>query len=183
MGLFNEIKSCELCKGIKGYKNYPVPTYVGKRYNEKRIFIIGQNPGKNYNILNDIKNTKSEEEFYSLFKKFLNNGNWKILNNWNWVKKGLKLDFDQIAFTDLYKCPCEEKNEKSRNKMKDNCARFLLREIEILDPKILITIGSQAREFIIKNKNLSSNKKIYHFRHTSRFNPLNEWHTIHNIQL
>ena len=85
--------------------------------------------------------------------------------NFNKLKEYFEESTDSYPhFTDLIKCGFEKQNDKSKLKIRvKNCTeKFLLKEIKILNPAIIICVGTQSRDFFetLKEENQSILKNI-----------------------
>lgn len=135
--LHKEIRDCNKC----AYRDIcsPTYTYVGK---DNRILILGESPAKNgWRI--------SGKAWYEPSGKITATG--KILKT---LLSEIGLVLEDLSFTEAVKC-----TPKSPKFLKDcgkNCYPFLKRQIEILKPKIIITLGVRATELVLpKFKNFS----------------------------
>jgi len=137
--------------------------------NNIRVLIIGKETGYMQN------------EKYGVSKDYNDNFN-KLIKCINWTKKNnhmkgthdtLKYIFDMdseyilanYALTNLLRCSFQEKNiannvSNTRNskKMNSNCMTHLLKEINILEPTLIISQG----EWAIKNQYLKSELELYY---------------------
>lgn len=64
------------------------------------------------------------------------------------ITKGMKLERREVAIANLLKCRVPEEQEPSALQ-KERCAPFLDRQIELLNPKVIITLGGQASNHIL----------------------------------
>jgi len=185
--VFNEINKCKKCSNNPEYSHfseYRLFFYVGKKYKEgEGIFVIGETPkfrkGKNWAVA--IKSIRHKNKWQK-YNKWLEGrlvdekDGFKILTNFeNWSKK---LD-DNFVFTDLACCS----PKKFNNKLYKNCKNFLIKELEILQPKAIMTLGGRARDKIENRQEFGGAlpKKIFYCLHTSQFNPNKKWNTLEEV--
>ena len=195
---FKEIIKCEACSQLKlGYiqdtkeekklkwLRGPLPAVFDAK-NYKGVLFLAQNPG--------LKGYK-KQDFHPLEQKRFNR-KWKspkdyrkevlnwILLAWDmyWWIPLLKIDHKQCAFLESYKCSSgiktntiiEYTNKYSSKMFKqcNNTRKFTLKEINALNPKIIITVGGISQNYIKRNKSEIKNYFIHqHLKHTSRFQP------------
>lgn len=132
--LHKEICSCAKC--IHRDLCAPTYTYLGK---DNRILILGEAPAKNgWRI--------SGRAWYEPSGKITATG--KILKQ---LLSEIGLTLEDLSFTEAVKCaPLAPKFLKECGK---NCYPFLLRQLEILKPKIIIPLGVRATELILPKFN------------------------------
>ncbi len=113
-----EIKTCSKCP-LREYADAPVCGYgnIGSKY-----FLIGEGPGSN--------ESKSGIPFVGMAGKRLNQ-----------LLELAKIDINTCYLTNVVKCQPESNRNPRKNEIKA-CVPFLWREIKIVRPEILITLGS-----------------------------------------
>ncbi|MBC8147183.1 MAG: hypothetical protein H8E98_04285 [Bacteroidetes bacterium] len=90
------------------------------------------------------------------------------------IKNFIKEQYNEIPyFTDLVKCGlAKQKNKKILKKRAEYCLKkYLLNEIEIIKPEIIICVGKLSYEFISKaqeNSDISKDIKVVNIIHYSR---------------
>lgn len=112
--------------------------------------------------------------------------NWRIWRNMKNEHVGLKTLFDkipEIGYTNLVKCAWfKENTKKNQTKIPDEvfqlCAKFLKRQVEILNPEIIIFLGKgtfDKAQKIYGTDSLMQKylKEAYWIYHTSY--PINYW--------
>lgn len=130
-----EINKCNLCENL--VEKFPNDTtiYYGK---DNEIVLIGEAPANN-------GWRKSKMLWKDINGKVLPSGN--ILQKlFNIIDKNI---FD-ITFLESVKCyPIERKNLKVCSK---NCKHFMIKQLKLLNPKIVITLGEHATRNLLDFK-------------------------------
>lgn len=144
----DEILSCVKCQRLRDVTPFPAP-YVKYTRNLKNIklFIVGRNPGLEDNYTNITK-----ENFMQVYHE-----------KWWVCKIGVYLRWqfsDEIIqnntfFTNICKCSSPE-NTKLQEIEIQNCQSYLLEQINLISPKIIITLGTEAFQSLT-NRKLSIN--------------------------
>jgi len=146
--IYEECRNCKKCKIKISIKvNEEIVEYSG---NEKAdIMFIAQNPSC-YRDNRGINN-----------KIFLDD---KIRPIFESMLKNVGLDFEDIYVTNLVKCSTKN-NVMPSDDILENCKDFLLREIEIVRPKIIITVGKFASNYfgLKENNELKVEKGILYY--------------------
>jgi len=148
--LNSQVLSCKKCSELAELRKTPVPG-VGS-YNA-RILIIGDYPKEEGAELTGIPFTNDESGF--LIRKMIEDSNLSLEND--------------VYLTYLVKCTPRKKvsahkGEKisliSPSKIhKDNCIAYLIKEITITTPHLLITLGLDTTKYILRHF-FSINKKF-----------------------
>jgi DNA polymerase len=128
----NECLNCQRCTL---YQNRTNCVFSDGNINAK-VMIIGEAPGENEDL--------QGKPFVGIAGKLLN----KYLS-----LAGLSREKD-IYITNIVKCR-PPKNRKPKSSEKQACLNFLLKQIEIISPKIIILCGGTALETFIKNKKMA----------------------------
>ena len=123
-----KIKRCKKCNLWKFRKN-AVP---GEGPIDAKIFFVGQNPGRN----EDLKG----KPFVGLSGEFLD----KMLNIANIERK-------KVFITGAVKCHTP-KNRKPTKEEIEKCKHYLLKQIEIINPKIVVILGEVALDALLSSK-------------------------------
>jgi len=148
---FSEIRKCKKCTEEETHIDLPQPgLFLGRKY-----LFIGQNPGypnvqkmKLNEILLD-KNT-DDEKFHDTYKQI--QLNWKFYNGF--IKHIIR---DSMDFSIINICRCPTKmNACPSCEMIENCNKYLLKSIELINPKYIICVGHIAQ---IEIKTLELDKK------------------------
>jgi uracil-DNA glycosylase len=172
--LFSEVVGCGLCdKAIEKcmlrdvQDNVPQPGYVGKKYLNKRVLLVGQNPGVGNSVsearsraylqkLREIRDTPNLNVFSELQEILANLiPTWPVHGNYFPLEEaGLKLD--EIAHINLVRCrTCY--NGKSTVGMINNCSMHFEKWIKQLNPKVIVFVGKWASD---NSKHLVNNHNI-----------------------
>jgi len=137
--LNSDIKSCFNCNLSKTRKN-PI---CGEGNLDTKIMLIAQAPG----IQEDIEG-----------KMFIGPSG-QILNE---LLKGANINRKDIYMTNLIKCMLPKYRKPKRNEIK-SCSQYLDREIEIINPQILIPLGFRAIKYVFTKYNQAiPSKDQYH---------------------
>lgn len=152
--LKKQVELCEKCSQIKNKTKV-----FGKGNKQAEIMIIGEAPG-----CEEVENGKP----------FVGTAGKKLDNYL--IEAGFDKEKD-IYFANVLKCRPIGNNEKDRRPKKDeikNCRTFLERQIEIINPKVIILCGVTAMKFFkiteplknIHGKEITKNsRKIYPVYH------------------
>jgi len=130
-----EITGCNLCKSmVEKFPNSKTVSY-GKNND---IVILGEAPANN-------GWRKSGVAWYDVNGKILPSG--KILQK---LLDEINLKLEEIYFIEAVKCyPI---NRKDLSKCSENCKQYLFKQLEIIKPKIILTLGDIATKAIIDTK-------------------------------
>lgn len=160
-----EIHNCNLCKNMVEKFSNSNTVYIGKTND---IVILGEAPANN-------GWRKSGIAWHDANHKLLPSGIilQKLLNI-------IDLKLEDIYFLEVIKC--FPKDRKYLTKCSDNCKEYLLKQLEIIKPKVLLILGDSATKSIleIKYKKFSevvgktfyiSNIKVIPIYHPSPISP------------
>lgn len=136
----SEIRRCCRCK--EEIINIPQPGYF-----KGKILFIFQNPA----MLEDNKwqdeilkdKTKSIEDINNAYKSTLQ---YSKLGNFI---NDLNLNWDDISISNLVKCPTFD-NMQPDKIIVNNCLNFILQQIDLLKPKVIILCGALAHNYLFK---------------------------------
>ncbi len=145
--LTKEINQCRKCDLYKT-RNNPV---VGDGYRDADVLFIGEAPGRN-------EDTQG--------KPFVGRAG-KILDV---LLEKIGLNRNQVYIGNIIKC----RPPKNRNPLKieiDSCTKFLDKQIELINPKIIVTLGNFSTLYIFEKFGLER-KKISKV-HGKKFNTKN----------
>jgi DNA polymerase len=145
--LREKLRTCKRCLLWRNRK-YPV---FGEGPENARIMLIGLGPGYNENL--------QGRPFVGAAGKLLD----KLLDL-------IDLKREEIYITNIIKCYIPN-NKPTKNQVKVCTSNYLKKQIEIIKPRIIITLGNIATEYIFKKFNISIDPmgKI----HGKLFKPLN----------
>jgi len=126
--LEDEIKHCQECPLGSTRKN-AVP---GEGNINADLMFVGEGPGK-------------DEDFQG--KPFVGKAG-KLLTQ---IIKAMKFEREEVYITNVIKCrPPENRNPK--NSEIEQCKRFLLKQIELISPKVIVTLGNVPTKFFLNQK-------------------------------
>jgi len=160
-----EIHNCNLCQDM--VEKFPNSNTVSKG-RKKDIVILGEAPANN-------GWRKSGIAWYDINHKLLPSG----------VVLQKLLDIINLKIEDTYfleAIKCFPKDRKYLKKCNNNCKKYLIKQLEIINPKVVLTLGDSATKAIldIKYKNFSdivgkefniNNIKIIPIYHPSPISP------------
>jgi len=137
--LRKEILNCWRCEAIVQTRNKPI---IGVGSPKAKIIIVGLAPGKDGADLTGIPFTRDPsgeltEEMLSV--------------------AGLSREQD-VFITNLVKCNPKDSEGRNRSPTKDeikNCFPYLRREIDLIKPRIIVTLGKAATEFLSNAKTVN----------------------------
>jgi len=142
-----EIRSCEKCKK-ENIINLPQPGF----FNSKTILLIFQNPS--YPRVDKWQDDAMQNRLLTpdrLRDIYISTLKESALGNFI---HSLHLNFEDISITNIIKCPTKD-NEIPHKECLFNCYNYLIRQIDILEPKLIILNG------MLTIKNLSHLEKRY----------------------
>lgn len=160
--VLNEVKSCQKCSTIIGYKKFPKASH-GKTDSE--FMLVSEAPGKK----SIDKENESEIKYWigtggKLLRSTLMKANEELeevkTNNSKDALTNKELE-DIFYLTDIVKCWPNKKDENNilkNRKPNDleltNCSPFLKREIETLKPKLILSFGEPSTKYLL-NQNIN----------------------------
>lgn len=130
-----EIINCNLCNAMVEKNTIAKTISIGSN---KDILIIGEAPANN-------GWRKSGKAFYDIKGNLVPSG--IILQK---LLDILSLKIEDISFTETIKC--FPKDRKYIKKCGNNCKEFLLNQIAIIKPKIILTLGDSATKSLLSIK-------------------------------
>jgi len=160
---FASIVACNACSPARSPKlkrddsnNVPQPGYIGRRYSERRVLLIGQNPAdtdrftsedeRYTNALGRIRddpNDRHYDEVQRLLDAFI--PRWPVSENYFPLKE-CKLSLAEIAYFNVVRCRTRG-NATPDTRMSQNCVqRHLARWLDLLEPKVVVFIGKWAAD-------------------------------------
>jgi len=129
-----KIKVCTRCRLHKNRKN-AVP---GEGNKDPDVMFIGEGPGKN----EDIEGRPFVGRAGDLLDELL---------------ESVNLDREDVFITNIVKCRPPDNRDPKKDEI-ETCNPFLEKQISILDPKVIVTLGNHATETLIGEKGM---KKIH----------------------
>lgn len=134
------IMGCDKCPRLRDVTPIPYPhIYYGKSL---KIMVIGRNPG----LEHDYKGVSSEE-FMKVYKeRFLISRVGQYLLE----HLGEKIVMNSLFFCNVCKCSSPN-NEKLMPSEKERCYEFLEQQVKTIKPKIIITLGTDAKDALEEN--------------------------------
>jgi len=148
-----EVKDCQKClELVEKFNNHTSVSY-GK---DNKILIVGEAPANN-------GWRKSGRCWYGIDGKITGSG--KIITK---LFQSINLNLEDIFFVEAIKCfPIERKNLK---RCKDNCYPYLEKQITLIDPKIIITLGDTATKSVLKDLNYHNFSEVVGKKHLLKIN-------------
>lgn len=140
--LFNELKqeilNCRRCREKFGFEPHPV--VMGNA--NSRIIHISQAPSQNV---------------YNTLKPWNDASGNRLRNEWYHISDEVFYNPDNFYFTSIAHCyPGKSSNGGDRLPPKICAKTWLVREIEAVNNKIFILVGSKAADFFFPNKDFTS---------------------------
>lgn len=158
--LANDIRICKLCH-LSNFRKKAVPGEGGFR---KQLMIIGEAPG--------FYEDQAGRPFIGAAGKILR----KILKKYD-------IDEDDVFITNIVKCR-PPNNRQPKNEEKDLCTKYLDKQIELLQPRLICILGNIASSYILGLKSLTHHRgKIIKKDHRKYFITYHPAATIYNRQL
>ncbi|MCH7969129.1 MAG: uracil-DNA glycosylase [Thaumarchaeota archaeon] len=165
--LNSQITNCFLCEELVKSRTQTVPGYGDFK---AKVLIVGEAPGRFGADITGVPFTKDRSGIF--LQKMLN-------------KVGLNLSAPEsenpslkgVFITNIVKCNPRNPDDTNRsptNPEIKNCMEYLTKEIEIIKPKLIVTLGLPATKFVLGNdfngKNFGKIKKL------QKFSVLPLWH-------
>lgn len=127
----NQVLNCSLCPLCKNRKNALFS--IGKE--DAKVFFISDSPSVADDIKGEFFSGKSGKFFLDCISKILGN--------------------DEFYFSNIIKCKTNKDKTDILNVEK--CSPYIMREIDIISPKIIVTLGALAFELMMKDFSKSVN--------------------------
>lgn len=154
-----EIINCDKCKQFSSVINLPQPGYF-----KGSILVVLQNPGipATKNVELELTKRDNYKVFQQAYKKTIKScymGKFisLIVNDWS-----------KISVTNIVKCPTKQNSHPADSIIK-NCRRFIFEQIEELNPRVILCVGSVSNKIIPKHNNYVK-LHIPHYSYLYRFN-------------
>lgn len=129
--LAEKVKNCQKCRLSETRKN----ALPGEGNIKSRVLLIAQAPGE--------KEDKAGKMFVGPTGKVLNR-----------LFKELGIEKDDIYMTNLVKCMLPDYRKPRQDEIQV-CSKYLDKEIESVDPDILVPMGYYSTKYILKKYNIS----------------------------
>lgn len=176
--LINELGKCDKCTNLKCkeksliniYQDYDFTTNIPSIWTDwfnrldSKIMIVGQDWGpyddmKKFNNL--LKKDKSNwKEIIELEKS----NTKKLLENYIKESSNRKYSLDDIFITNAIMCARQGNSYRGNNielkKSTINCSKYLISQIEIIKPKVILTLGYYPLMSLSKTLNFEINKTL-----------------------
>ncbi len=137
--LFLELeKKVKICKKCPLHKNR-IKAVFGSGLISSKIMLIGQSPGK-------------EEDLQG--KPFVGRAG-KLLNE---LLKKAHLDRKKIFLTNLVKCHPLKNRDPKKKEIEQCIHSYLYKQIDLIEPKIIITFGRLSSKYLFKKLNIDFDK-------------------------
>lgn len=165
--LAKKVQSCELCEKLVESRNQSVMGYGD--FNAE-IFIIGEAPGRLGADLTGVPFTKDRSGIF-LQKLLCNLG----LNKTE--PESIRPKLKGVYITNIVRCNPQDQNGTNRSPTKNeinNCINYLEKELEIIKPKLVITLGLPASKVLL-GKNFSG-RNFGRIQKNEKFFVLPLWH-------
>ena len=154
-----EIFNCVKCPGVQEFRVYPMPGFYGSDcYGQ--FAVIAQNPGtpNEYQRRHKFVFSEIEEDYIDGLKKspigmFLD----LILPS--------NINLEQVFYTNIVKCA---KKEQNLDDEAANCDKYIARQLDIVKPKIIITLGNLALRYFCPGMNIKA-ASLKHIEHDRRW--------------
>jgi len=161
--LENNILHCNKCPRLRSVTHIPQPHICYTDIKNVKIFGIGRNPGLEYDY-SHITIDQMMDNYRELW--------WKCRFG-KYIRAHLGDDMvrNKMFFTNVCKCSSPANNKKKKKK-KTNCYPYLEEQIDLINPKLILTFGNDARDILIKhieNRRYKGKIKILNFYHPSYF--------------
>jgi uracil-DNA glycosylase len=133
--LYESTKNCQNCKLYKTRTNY----VFGTGNPDAKIMFIGEGPGK----MEDLQGVPFVGRAGELLTSIIQNG--------------MLLNREDVYIANVVKCrpTIDQKGFRDRPPEKEeteSCCNILLKQIEIIKPKVIITLGNPATKFLLKTE-------------------------------
>lgn len=152
--LSRKLESCSICpkmvqsrKEVMGGEHAPC-SFVGK--NNAKYMFIGIAPGRL-----KTKDNKNPQAF--------KHGSGRVLKR---IINDFSINMDDVFITNILKCNTPKDNKISENDVNNCVENFLLKEIELVEPKHVIVLGNDAKNkfknFVTSIKKFSNIHYVWH---------------------
>jgi len=154
---FSKIMKCSKCSTLTSrklirdqFENIPQPGFVGKNYNNKKVVLVGQNPGvcppayakadAIYTAsLRAVRDNPKDETMDNLYPILLNSvSSWKVQEYFPLNESGLSLQ--DIAYFNVVRCRTQSNSAPGKNVV-GNCLLHFENWISFFSPAVVVFIG------------------------------------------
>lgn len=132
--VYKDLIRCNYC----GCKDTWKLRSFGTTISNNGVMIVGEAPGMSFK--NKIKKSKIKSDTKTYTKIMTGSSVEEYMN-------GFGLTLDKYFFTNLVKCPHDKTPIPATI---ERCGKYLDRQIKAYSPKLIITLGKKAAEYILK---------------------------------
>jgi uracil-DNA glycosylase len=186
--LYISCMNCQInCKGVWiDLENGIPPRGFYYRNSPVSILVVSKNPGHPLNGESMLYKGKKGKDIFYAYRQFQNDLYRNLNNNkeqstrfhknmYRYLSYFLDIPNDideiykQVAHTDLLKCSTRNEQAKIPEEMFDKCYKqYLLKEIELLKPRLILALGREVERFLRK-KQFEHNTPIIYIKHPSYY--------------
>jgi uracil-DNA glycosylase len=124
----DEVKTCKLCRLCETRRN----TVFGEGDPDAKIFFIGEGPGENEDL--------QGRPFVGRAGELLN----KMI-------AGMGLRREQVFIANIVKCRPPDNRVPAPDEV-ETCTPYLVRQLEIIRPRVIVTLGLPAAKYMLESK-------------------------------
>ncbi len=136
-------------------ENVPQPGFIGERFHERRILLVGQNPAipKSYMAARDriytaalrhVRDDRSAENWAKLQEVLLEFvPDWPVQRRYFPLKES-GLTLPEIAYCNIVRCRTKENGEPSVRMISECADNHFVRWLDLLKPRAIVFIGKWA---------------------------------------
>lgn len=151
--LIKEIYLCHKCEQICSDRkrlNFRPPHHGTNPSQGTRIMIVATNPGQPKRVLFGIRKFENYRYLYDdVVRKYWKGGIALF--------KKLGINFDEAVFTNIIKCTTAHNRIPTPEEIK-NCFPFLVRQLNLIQPKIVICLGALSTKVFLRREEISLRK-------------------------
>ncbi|MFV2014777.1 MAG: uracil-DNA glycosylase family protein [Candidatus Heimdallarchaeota archaeon] len=159
-----KVLNCRLCPRLNAVTVHPAPhVCYSKDLNTIKVLGIGRNPGLECDYTN-VTYQQMMEQYHK---------DWWDCRFGKYIRKNFGDEFVQTKFFFTNVCKCSSPNNTVLLQTeKNNCFSYLEAQIDLVNPKLIITFGNDARDIIyqkVENGRYKGKIKFLNFYHPSYF--------------
>ena len=124
----DEVRNCKLCRLCERRKN----TVFGEGDPDAKIFFIGEGPGEN----EDLQGRPFVGRAGDLLNKMI---------------AGMGLRREQVFIANIVKCRPPDNRVPAPDEV-ETCTPYLVRQLEIIRPQVIVTLGLPAAKYMLESK-------------------------------